>query len=340
MKFSVAMCTYNGAAYVQEQLDSLTRQTRVPDELVVYDDASADDTAKIIERFARDAPFPVKLHINKNNVGSTKNFEQAISSCTGEVIALADQDDVWLPPKLARLEEALKAKPDVGLVFSDAELVDENLNPLGRTVWGFTFGKDDRQAVRRGQAVEVIIGRNNFVTGATMAFRSRFKELALPIPTETKLIHDGWLALIIASVAKIEFISEPLIQYRQHSKQQIGVQDAQDKRPARLSDSHSRVQALQNMASFYQTKIELHREVRRRLLAASEGKHENNIAAVEARITELQKHVSHFQARAKMAERRIGRVPILVRELCALRYHRYSNGFYSFAKDVFLGGMS
>src|SRR5215217_714545 len=106
-KFSVAMCTYNGARFVAEQLASIAAQTRPPDELVVCDDRSTDATIAYVREFARTAPFPVRIFENEKNVGSTKNFERALELCEGDFIAFGDQDDVWLPEKLRKLEDAL-----------------------------------------------------------------------------------------------------------------------------------------------------------------------------------------------------------------------------------------
>src|SRR5213080_381833 len=97
---SVALCTYNGAAYLGEQLDSIVAQSRPPDELVVCDDGSTDETVEVLETFLAEAPFPVRLQRNEANLGFVKNFEQAISLCTGDFVALSDQDDVWMPGKL------------------------------------------------------------------------------------------------------------------------------------------------------------------------------------------------------------------------------------------------
>src|SRR4051794_15860948 len=95
--FSVAMCTYNGARFIGAQLASVAAQTRTPDELIVCDDRSTDETVAIVQKFADSAPFRVRLHVNEENLGSTKNFERAVSLCEGDLIALCDQDDVWLP---------------------------------------------------------------------------------------------------------------------------------------------------------------------------------------------------------------------------------------------------
>ena len=173
---------------------------------------------------------PVRLHFNPETLGSTKNFEKAIGLCAGDVIALSDQDDYWLPEKLARVEEALSSALDVGMVFSDAEIVDESLHPLGCRLWQYLkFERGEQKSVRGGNAFDLLLARN-IVVGATMAFRSRFKELILPIPDEFDLrfddgrilIHDGWLSLLISATAGVAVIDEPLIMYRQHPKQQVG----------------------------------------------------------------------------------------------------------------------
>ena len=84
-RISVAMCTYNGARFLPEQLESITMQTRLPDELVICDDQSTDESAEIIKAFLPHAPFAVRLEVNESNRGSTKNFEKAIGLCQGEI---------------------------------------------------------------------------------------------------------------------------------------------------------------------------------------------------------------------------------------------------------------
>ncbi|HEV2835287.1 MAG TPA: glycosyltransferase, partial [Pyrinomonadaceae bacterium] len=100
MNLSIALGTYNGAVYLKEQLESIAAQTRTPDELVISDDQSTDDTLRLIEEFAATAGFPVPLSVNESNLGTAKNFEKAISLCRGDVILLSDQDDVWHSDKL------------------------------------------------------------------------------------------------------------------------------------------------------------------------------------------------------------------------------------------------
>src|SRR5581483_2986961 len=127
MTLSIVMATFNGAAHLPRQLRSLAAQERLPDELVVSDDGSTDQTATILHGFAEQAPFPVRLLTNDRPLGSTANFEVAIAAATGDIIAPCDQDDVWYPEKLKRIEAAFDATPRPSLVFSDADVVDEQL---------------------------------------------------------------------------------------------------------------------------------------------------------------------------------------------------------------------
>src|SRR6266403_4467807 len=221
MKLSIAMCTYNGAAYLAEQLKSLATQTRLPDELVICDDSSTDNqTRGMVEAFARRAPFSVRLFVNKQNLGSRQSFARAIRRCHGEIIFLCDQDDVWREDKLGVIERAFVSSPQTGLVFSEGEVVDENLIKLG-SLWT-NFGADRQTDIEEGRAFHGLL-RRNLITGATLAFRSRLRRFVLPIPRDTILQHDAWIGLIIAAIAPVKFLKEPLIKYRQHAGQQIGV---------------------------------------------------------------------------------------------------------------------
>jgi len=218
------MCTYNGAAYLPEQLESIAAQTRLPDQLVVCDDRSNDGlTREIVKAFANQVQFPVRLFVNRKNLGTKKNFQRAIDRCHGDIIFLCGQDDVWKQNKLARIEAVFSSAPEVGLVFTDAEVVSEDLQTLvDSLVENSDFGTESQAMVKEGKAIRVLL-QGSVVTGATMAFRACLRPLVLPIPGHTILQEDAWIALIIAAVAPVVFLKEPLIKYRQHLGQQIGV---------------------------------------------------------------------------------------------------------------------
>src|SRR5262249_43905388 len=135
---SVALCTWNGSAFLQKQLESITAQSLPPHEVVIFDDCSSDDTVVLATQFAERAPFPVHVHVNPRNLGTRDNFAASIAACTGEIVALSDQDDVWLPHKLERLASALADNPDAAFAFSDALMVDGNLQPIPYTLWEAT----------------------------------------------------------------------------------------------------------------------------------------------------------------------------------------------------------
>jgi len=135
MKTSIALCTYNGEQYLKEQLESYAYQTQLPDELIVCDDGSTDSTIDIIREFADSASFSVKLYINEQNLGSTKNFEKAIRLCTGDIIFLSDQDDVWREDKISLMSQIFEECPGTGAIFTDADVVDSRLQFLGYRLW-------------------------------------------------------------------------------------------------------------------------------------------------------------------------------------------------------------
>ena len=204
---SVAMCTYNGSRYIMEQLDSIAQQTLLPCELVVCDDGSTDSTLELLEAFSNQVSFPVRLHVNDVNLGSTKNFEKAMGFCTGDIIALADQDDVWIPSKLERIGEVFSAQPEVGVVFTDAVLVDSELRPMNLQLWkSVRFTRVQQWRLRNGGASAVLL-KHNVVTGATMAFRASHRRKVLPIPQVWS--HDAWIALLVSFFNRVEIIRGP-----------------------------------------------------------------------------------------------------------------------------------
>ena len=112
MNISIAMATYNGEKYIKEQLQSLSNQTSLPFELVVGDDGSTDATLDILKEFCAHAPFPVRIHQNQANLGFARNFLDTARRCKGDWIAFCDQDDVWLPDKLATVIQAIEHTPN------------------------------------------------------------------------------------------------------------------------------------------------------------------------------------------------------------------------------------
>jgi glycosyltransferase involved in cell wall biosynthesis len=320
---SVALCTYNGARYLEQQLASISSQTLPPDEVVVCDDGSQDGTLDLLRRFSRTVDFPVRVFENDGvRLGSTKNFEKAIGLCQREIVCLADQDDVWKPRKLAVLHATLEEYPDAGYVFSDAELIDDIDSPIRTSLWesvhfrGAVLGN-----FSKSMQVEALLHRSA-VTGATMAFRRGLNSIILPI--SSYVVHDYWISLLASCVGSYGVpIPESLIQYRQHTGQQIGVRRrsllekvrwARQVGPAEYS---SRTQGLQ--------------DVRDRLLFATrEGWTcpANHVSLVEEKMEHCSRravaHSSHGTTRIRT----------VFSEALNGRYARFSNSWQSVMEDL------
>lgn len=314
---SVALCTYNGERYIKQQLESISAQSRHPDEVIICDDGSTDRTLEIADEYARNAAFVVTVVRNERRLGSTKNFEKAISLCASDIIVLSDQDDVWRQDKIEKLTLALSE--GASAVFSNAEVVDEKLNPLGYSLWQkVRFTQRTRRKFRRGKVLETLVGRN-VVTGATMAFRRDVIDACTPIPESW--VHDGWIALCAAAAGKkIAFVDEPLIKYRQHANNQIGA------RKLRLSEQWQRVQAVDLQAHLSL----VHRQY---TAAYTELSHRGVMSAdIKALFEEKIRHITRRQClRIKGST---SCVFIVMTELVSGRYSRYSNGWRGAARDL------
>ncbi len=313
---SVALCTFQGERFVSEQLASIARQTLPPAEVVVCDDGSTDGTIDAIERFAASAAFPVRVHVNPDRLGVAANFSRAISLCEGSVVALSDQDDVWLPAKLERQVAVLRDRPAVGAVFSDAELVDRSLRPLGRSLFEATGFSPRRQRRFRGGALELLLSRP-VVCGASLAFRSSFRDLVLPIPTTG--LHDQWLAVLLSAVSRVEALPEPLLHYRQHGANQIGAPAARAR--SKLSRRRSK--------GVYGDEVGHFRAMAERLAA------QEPTPSIRSAIELIERKTSHLEFRYGLARHRA--IPVLT-ELMRGRYHRYSRGLDSAGYDLLFRG--
>lgn len=206
---SVALCTYNGARFIDEQLASVLAQRGVELELVVCDDESSDDTWDRLQAWAAKEPR-LRLWRNPQRLGFAANFAQAISHCRGEFIAPCDQDDVWRPDKLSRL---LSAMGEHLLCYCDSELVDEQGHSLNQRV-------SDRTGMYSGRGVLPLCFWNS-VSGHAMLFRHRLLAQAWPFPAGC--FHDWWLAAAAASQGSVAYVAEPLVAYRQHSRSQTDI---------------------------------------------------------------------------------------------------------------------
>jgi rhamnosyltransferase len=220
----VLLATYNGSAFIAEQLDSLIAQTEPGWHLLVRDDASTDRTPEIVAAYAaRDGRISV-LPASESNQGSTANFDRLLRAACERGAAYAmlmDQDDVWRADKIERQtalmrdEEARLGSGVPILVHSDLELIDRDGRTLRRSFMSFQHIRDEPSAPLRTVLVQ------NYVTGCTILANRALLDVALPIPPAA-MVHDWWLALVAAAVGAIRYDATPTVGYRQHRGNQIG----------------------------------------------------------------------------------------------------------------------
>lgn len=201
MRISIAMATYNGSRYLREQLRSIADQIRQPDELVVSDDASHDDTADLVKSYSKTVGFSVHTILNCSNVGYAQNFSRAIAECDGGLVFLSDQDDVWDPRKLKRMHKVAVQNPDALLLMSDAEITLGDGTPTGLT--------------KLNQTLSLGLPATSFITGCCMALRRELIEIGLPVP-DTYFDHDAWFSAVAESVGGKMIVPDVLQKYRRH----------------------------------------------------------------------------------------------------------------------------
>ncbi len=219
---SVALCTYNGARYVEAQIKSILNQTMPVGEIVVCDDGSTDGTLQIVESLAKAAPEVIHFFRNERHLGFKANFFHAIAQCHGELVFLADQDDVWHPDKVESIVAWFDAHPQRQAVFTNAALIDMEGKELKEDLWqrvGFDHRK--QKFFDKGYGLEIWAWSNR-ATGATMAMRKHFVDDIDWEHTEESF-HDVIIALQGITKQVLGFLDGPLMDYRVHADQTCGV---------------------------------------------------------------------------------------------------------------------
>ncbi|MFC4323382.1 glycosyltransferase family 2 protein [Litchfieldia salsa] len=206
MKVSVCMATYNGEGFIIRQLESVLKQLRSDDEVIIVDDCSKDQTVNVIkEKYESDQR--VQLFVNQSNFGVIKSFEKAISLAQGDIIFLCDQDDIWEDMKVQSVLATFESQNPT-LVVHDAEVVDGKLEMI-HSSWN-TY---NHNAIDQGLLGNVV---KNAYTGCMMAFKSDIVPSIIPFP-KTIEMHDQWIALVcMIKKKKIIHLNEPLMKYVRH----------------------------------------------------------------------------------------------------------------------------
>ena len=205
---SIALCTYNGERFLSQQLESLAAQTILPDELVICDDASSDGSMHILEEFAKNSPFIVRIFKNKKNLGYIKNFEKAIGLCRMDIIFLCDQDDYWENRKLDQVLNVFDTEEEVGMVLHGFRKIDLNGDPYieAEEKYGVNqISANQLDAAFRSNSIEVfLLPHSRAWCGCMTAFRRKFNKIIIPIfPGKG---HDDWILKVIAPLSEIRFL--------------------------------------------------------------------------------------------------------------------------------------
>ena len=223
---SVALCTYNGEKYIEEQLSSILNQSMPVDEIVVCDDGSTDNTLTIIERFQPKTKTTIRIYRNENQLGVCANFQKAVNLCAGDIIFLSDQDDVWRIDKVETTLYFFNHNERVKVVFSDAQLIGNNGNFLNETLWHcLGLSNYNLSLIDKGLGIELFAFENR-ATGATMALKKDFEYIHSFINyCADGILHDGSIAMLALNNNQLGYIADFLIYYRIHEGQECGVGD-------------------------------------------------------------------------------------------------------------------
>jgi hypothetical protein len=325
LEVSVALCTYNGARFLREQVRSICLQTLPPVEIVLSDDASRDGSVDIVratlaECLAEKPGLSIALRVFENPTALrvVKNFEQAISACTSELIALSDQDDVWMPERLALMVARFAQDPQLMLLHTDARLIDSQRGDLGQTLFhALEVTPSELARVHAGNAFDVLL-RRNLVTGATTVFRRVLLADALPLPVEW--VHDEWLGIVASTMARVDLLEQPLIEYRQHESNQIG---------ARRDTFREKVRKA--LASRGNTHVE--RAVKAELLLARLLQMGDRVPPQT--VAKVRSKIEHQRFRAALPASRLARCLPILREALTGRYDTFGRGVRGVVRDLF-----
>ena len=319
---SVVMCTFNGEQFLAPQLESILAQTLLPEEIIVSDDGSADRTLEVVRDMSTSSSVAKNIQwvitSRKKSLGPAQNFEQALARASRELIALADQDDVWVPEKLQVLADCLGREPSAALAHSDARLTDAQgiqgttlMKTLGAT-------RAELRNLENGKGLAALL-RRNLVTGATVMIRRELLEEASPFPTGW--MHDEWLGLVAALQGALVFEKETLVDYRQHGNNAIGASKTT------MSDARSRLK--EDRGTFFNQKNLRNGALVRLVSAPPTWLTPASRALVEGKI-------AHDRWRTGLPSSRVRRIiPVIFRGLRG-SYSLYSRGLLDMVRDIAL----
>jgi glycosyltransferase involved in cell wall biosynthesis len=221
-KISVALCTYNGEKFIEQQLESIFSQSLAVSEIIICDDGSTDKTIEIVSKLEKKYPTIIRFYKNEVNLNCVQNFEKAIQLTTGDYIFLSDQDDIWQINKVEKMIHHFLQHPTTEGLFTDAFLIDENNKGIENYSLLQCCIFKTEMVNQCGSFWDVYQQYNNMVTGATLCINKKAKDFIFPFPSIPQFYHDEWIALHLAKRNTLQVLQEKLISYRIHQSQQVG----------------------------------------------------------------------------------------------------------------------
>jgi glycosyltransferase involved in cell wall biosynthesis len=314
LRISVCLCTLDGERHLQELLDSIARQSLLPDELLVGDDGSSDRTLAIVRNFAEEAPFAVRVARRAQRLGPAGNLEALLRGASGDLLFPADQDDIWHRDKIAAVSTALSRCPTQMAAVHDSILVDDGGSEIGTTLFELTgLDAEVRRRLASGSGL-ADLARQNVVASHALALRRPALDLVLPFP---ECRHgDWWVALLCATVGGILVLDEPLVCYRQHEGNIVGT------RRTILERSYGDASAV------FADRAHMLEAVLERLDERAQGS-----VTVTDRAT-IHSQIAHLRTRSRLPSARWRRVAPVAREVLRGGYSRFAHGLRTAAADL------
>lgn len=212
---SVVMATYNGEKYVKGQLESILRQSRKPDEIIINDDNSVDNTINILETLKCSSDITIDVQVNKVQLGYAKNFRQAIGRCHGDIVFLSDQDDVWHEKKIENCINIFENYDKVLALSTGYYLTDEMLRK-----------KKASDRYKEGRLIKISwekFIRHPKYPGMAMAFKKKIWSDIDAMDWKSNAAHDWMINQYAAEKGGMYYLSDKLVLYRQHEANTTGV---------------------------------------------------------------------------------------------------------------------
>ena len=311
------MTVYNGEKYINEQIESFINQTLLPHEIIISDDCSTDKTLEILENYKNEKKIKFRIFKNEKNLGFTKNFEKAILKSTGDIIFLADQDDIWYKNKVQTIIDKFNENPNIFLIIHDADLVNEKLEKSNLSL--------------SSQIKSGFKNTDIFITGALTSFNKKLMKYFLPFP-KNLIGHDGFIHFVAKNLGTRLVINNKLQIIRRHSNNTSDWVASSLKKINRLDVIKK--QFFSKRENNYNDRLE---QVEHVIKIINEVKKENYFFSDDILVKSLKnltKEKFALEKRNEFQNKNFFSKKLIAFELLFKNQYKYFNGIWSFLRDL------